>query len=242
METTNLILIPAYNEEKNIKKVLESMCELQLDAHILVVNDGSSDLTEQIAESFPVYVITHPTNLGYAATLQTGFHFAKLNGYEVVIQFDADGQHDPHYIKIMLEEIIHPEIDIIIGSRFLMGSQIKSSLAKKFAWWLFRGLILILTRKKITDPTSGFRAYKREVFVNFTKPNFFPSEYPDTNFVIELLLHQYKLTEIPVNMKNREHGESMHSGLKPILYIFQILLSISIVWIRHMFTKKVITK
>ncbi|WP_078409079.1 glycosyltransferase family 2 protein [Priestia abyssalis] len=232
----HLILIPAYNEEGNLKKVLQSLTDVRPDADILIVSDGSTDETENIAKAFPVYVISHPTNLGYAAALQTGFKYAAAKGYDIVIQFDGDGQHDPHYVGDMLHAFSDKGADIVLGSRFLRKSGMETGVSKRLVIFFFRFLIWLITGAKITDPTSGFRGYKHNVYRRFTHA--FPNEYPDSNFIIELLLREYNLVEIPVNMKNREHGISMHAGFRPVLYVAQVVLSIIIVWLRCKWLKK----
>lgn len=239
---THFIMIPAHNEEGNIATVLEDVLSLKLQADILVINDGSDDATENIVKSYPVFLVSHPVNLGYAATLKTGFKFACKKGYQNVIQLDGDGQHDVQYIHELMSALTNEQIDIVLGSRFLQKSQMNISWAKLAVIKFFRMTILRMTGKKVTDPTSGFRGYKESVFHNFVRPNFFPNEYPDSNLIIELLLQNYRLKEVPVNMKNRMHGVSMHSGFKSVIYLFHVMLSIVTVMLRHGLRKRVSTK
>ncbi|MDP4162812.1 MAG: glycosyltransferase family 2 protein [Bacillota bacterium] len=239
---THLIMIPAHNEEGNIATVLEDVLSLDLGTDILVINDGSSDQTENIVKSYPVFLVTHPVNLGYAATLQTGFKFAYNKGYQYVIQLDGDGQHDVQYIHELMYALSNEQTDIVLGSRFLQRSQMNISWAKLAVIKFFRAMIMRMTGKKVTDPTSGFRGYKVSVFHNFVKPNFFPNEYPDSNLIIELLLQKYRLVEVPVNMKDRMHGVSMHAGFKSFIYMFHVMLSIVTVMLRHTLRKRVSIK
>lgn len=227
-----LLIIPAYNEEKNLARVLESIIQLSLPIDILVVNDGSSDHTVQIAMKFPVLLISHPTNLGYGATIQTGYRFAAKRKYSYVIIFDGDGQHDPTYIVHMMEAIKQVNTDIVIGSRFLMNSTMDVGYIKLLILKFFRVLIYYITGNRVTDPTSGFQGLKHTVYETLASSNDFP-DYPDTNLIIELILKNHKLREIPVNMYNREHGKSIHSGIKPIIYVLQIMLSIVVVVLKH---------
>lgn len=230
-----LMIIPACNEEANISRVLSSLNQLKLPIDILVVDDGSSDRTVQIASTFPVFVLSHPTNLGYGCAIQTGYRFAARRGYPYVISFDADGQHDPAYVLHMMEAIQQEGTDVVIGSRFLMKGDMKVGWMKRLAFKFFRGLIYSATKKKITDPTSGFRAYKFSVYEPLANELNFPWDYPDSNFIIEIILNQNRVVEIPVNMYDRENGKSMqHSSLiKACVYTLQILLSVFVVILRY---------
>jgi glycosyltransferase involved in cell wall biosynthesis len=233
-----LLIIPAFNEEKNISNVLESIIKLQLPMDILVVNDGSNDRTFQLAKLYPVYILSHPTNLGYGSTIQTGYRFASARKYPYVIIFDADGQHDPTYLMNMMEAIKRVNTDVVIGSRFLMESKMEISIFKLIILKFFRMLIYYITGNRITDPTSGFQGLKQRVYESLASSKDFPNDYPDTNFIIEMILKNHKIREIPVNMYNREHGKSIHSGLKPILYVLQIMLSIFVIVIKHKFLQR----
>ncbi|MGV3488012.1 MAG: glycosyltransferase family 2 protein [Tuberibacillus sp.] len=244
METEKdfLVIIPAYNEEENIGDVLTKLHFYHPDVDVLVINDGSTDDTANVVRSFPVKMVTHPTNLGYLTTLQTGFKYAMENGYNYVIQFDADGQHEVMDIDLIREALMNRETDIVIGSRFLSHPPLRVGWAKKLVISFFRFLIRLLTHIRVTDPTSGFRGYKRDVFKSFTEPNGLPNEFPDSNFILELLLNNYRIIEVPARMKPRLYGQSMHNGIKSILYFFQVSLSILIVWLRHAFRKRMMTK
>jgi glycosyltransferase involved in cell wall biosynthesis len=229
----HLIVIPAYNEEASIGRVLKKLQSLQLQADILVVNDGSIDRTSGIAEDFGVAVITHPINLGYGAALQTGFQYAVKRNYDFVIQFDADGQHSPGDLPQFMDTLAAGKADVVIGSRYLGDSTLWMGWAKKMVITFFRFLIYLLTKAQITDPTSGFRGLNRRVFEAFAMRGSFPSDYPDSNLLIHMILHQYRIVEVPVSMNVREQGESMHAGFKPVFYLFQVLLSILIVVLRY---------
>jgi glycosyltransferase involved in cell wall biosynthesis len=233
-----LLVIPAFNEEKNIMRVLESILVLQLPIDILVVNDGSNDRTAHLVRQFPVNLLSHPTNLGYGSTIQTGYRYASAKNYPFVIIFDADGQHDPSYLVHMMEALKQVNTDVVIGSRFLMESKMKISFFKLLLLKFFRMLIYYITGNIITDPTSGFQGLNHRVYGALANSKDFPYDYPDSNFIIEMILKDNKVREIPVNMYNREHGKSIHSGIKPIIYVLQILLSIFVVVIKYKFLRK----
>jgi glycosyltransferase involved in cell wall biosynthesis len=232
-----LIVIPAYNEEANIRHVLEELLKRKLPADIVVVNDGSIDATESIARSFPVMVVTHPTNLGYGAALQTGYKWAAKKGYSYVLQFDSDGQHDPDDLNIIMEKLREGTADVVIGSRFLGDPKFYPGAAKMTAITLFRILIRLCAKTKITDPTSGLRGMSRNVFGFYSVRDRFPSDYPDANTVIQMLLNSFTVCEVPIHSKERNAGVSMHSGIRPFLYMLKILISIVSVVLNHQIVK-----
>ncbi len=225
--------MPAYNEAENIGRVLDDVLSLRLSADIAVVNDGSEDATEAIAKSRGVKVITLPFNLGYGAALQTGFKYAAVRGYEYVVQFDSDGQHDVADLVKIISSLENGEADLIIGSRFVEGGSFKAGVFKRIVIKLMSALIKIITGAVITDPTSGFKGYQKQIYVYYSKYNNFPDDYPDADILVKMLKMGYKAKELPISVRQREHGKSMHSGLKPVVYLIQMLLSILIITIRN---------
>lgn len=236
--TRGLIIIPAYNEGKNIGRVLGDMLRREPELDVLVVDDGSRDDTAELAKIFGVALVSHAVNLGYGAALQTGFRYAVKNGYDYVIQFDADGQHDPDYLRAVKAEIEKGEADIVIGSRFLCDSEYKVEFFKSAAIRLMSFTIKRLTGCRVTDPTSGFKALSRRTFRYYALAGNFPSDYPDANILIKMLRKNYRVVEIPVNIRKRICGTTMHSGLKPLFYIFDIFLSIFVILLRETFVKE----
>jgi glycosyltransferase involved in cell wall biosynthesis len=228
-----IIVIPAYNEEENIGNVLQQLISRNLDADILVVNDGSIDRTEAISRRYPVKLLSHPTNLGYGAALQTGFKYAALKGYEYILQFDSDGQHNPDDLTVIMKELQRGEADVVIGSRFLGDPHFNPGAMKRIAIGLFRFLIRCFTANSVTDPTSGLRGLNRNVFRYYSVRDRFPSDFPDADIIIQMLLNKFRIQEVPIHSQSRLAGVSMHSGLKPVIYIFKILLSILNVVLTH---------
>ena len=226
------MIIPAFNEEKNIGDVIHNIWKISPDLDIVVINDGSSDKTVNIVEKFGVKLISLPYNLGYGVALQTGFLYAKQRGYNTVIQMDADGQHDPLHILDMLKEIQNPDVDVVIGSRFLQDNSYKTTISKKLGMTFFGFLTSILIREKITDPTSGFQVLKGEV-IDFMSQDLYPPDYPDADMIILLHRAGFKIKEVPVKMKsNPKHAKSMHRGHKTIYYVLKMLLSIIVTLLR----------
>lgn len=235
-----LIIIPAYNEEKNIGPVLARLAEPEIAsvADVLVMNDASGDKTGEVAAAGNATVVTHIYNLGYGNGLQVGYKYALRHGYRYVIQMDADGQHDVSNIGKIYEKLTTPDArgklpDIILGSRFTDGwSGYPTSLVKKIAYTLFKIMIKLGTGRTITDPTTGLQGLSRRAFSFYAAYNHFDDKYPDANMIMQMLLLNYRVEEIPALMHVRTEGVSMHSGLKPIGYMFRMMFSIIAVWIR----------
>lgn len=235
-----LIIIPAYNEAKNIGAFLDNLEKLELikEADILVMNDASKDETEQIVKARGHQVVTHVFNLGYGSGLQVGYKYAVKNGYQYVIQMDADGQHDACNAEVIYNLLKKKDVkgrytDIVLGSRFVKGSAAyPTSLVKKIAYTLFRILIRMGTGRKIMDPTTGLQGLSRRAFSFYASYNHFDDQYPDANMIMQMLLLGYRVEEIPAVMHVRTEGVSMHSGLKPVIYMFRMMFSIIAVWVR----------
>lgn len=240
MENRFLVVIPAFNEEANIGRVLEELLAARLAVDILVVNDGSRDRTEERARRIDgVVVLSHPCNLGYGAALQTGYKYAVKNRYPFIIQFDSDGQHSPQDLPAIMAELERGGTDIVMGSRFVRkDGSFETGVVKGAGIRFFRMLIKQLTGKRITDPTSGLRGVSRRVFSYYSVRDRFPADFPDADILIQQILMKFSIAEVPARMKQREAGVSMHAGFKPVIYMFQILLSILVVLIRHKMTRE----
>lgn len=222
-----LIVIPAYNEEATIGDVILSIKKIKPGMDILVVNDGSSDRTSEIAKTSGAKVIDIPYNIGYGGAIQTGFRFAVDYNYDYVITMDGDGQHKPESIKSLIEVMETKKVDVVIGSRFLEGNY-SMGLARRLGSWIFSWIAKLYTGVRISDPTSGFQIYNRRVFTYLSLGDNYPLDYPDVNLIMALHRMNFQLTEAPVKMTVKE-GKSMHSGLKPLFYIFRMILAIILV-------------
>lgn len=235
-----LIIIPAYNEEKNIGDLLDKLKspEIAEIADVLVMDDASKDRTRRIVLEKNLEVVTHVFNLGYGSGLQVGYKYAINNGYQYVVQMDADGQHDVCNVLSIYKKLTTPDEsgkcpDIVLGSRFLEGSETFAiSAVKKLAIAMFRMLIKLGTGKKILDPTSGLQGLNRRAIEFYAGYNHFDDKYPDANMIMQMLLLGFRVEEIPSVMHARVEGVSMHSGLKPIIYMLRMMFSIIAVWIR----------
>ncbi|MCX6164297.1 MAG: glycosyltransferase family 2 protein [Ignavibacteriae bacterium] len=221
-----LIIVPAYNEEKNILKVIDSLNIQNPDWDILIVNDCSEDNTLKISElSGKANIINLCSNIGIGGTVQTGFKYAKNNNYDITVQFDGDGQHIANEIQKLLIPILNNESDIVIGSRFLIKHNgYKSTKYRRLGIKIFQLVNSVLINQKITDNTSGFRAYNKRA-LHFLS-DYYPMDYPEPESVILLVKNGFKIMEVPAEMKKREEGKSSISGLKNFAYMIYVLLAI----------------
>ncbi len=228
-----LFVIPAYNEEQNIKKVLNEIKRDVSYADIVVINDCSTDNTYEIVKNSDVRCINGIFNMRYAWAVQTGLKYAYQNNYDYVIQFDADGQHIAKEAEKLLEICRKENADIVIGSRFVEETGYPSPFFRRVGTKIFERLIKIFCHKKIADPMSGFQCLNKNVIKKYSRIGGYP-EYPDANLVIEMLLSDYKIVEVPVKMRLREQGESMHGGIfKPIKYMINMFYTIFFILIQN---------
>lgn len=234
-----LFVIPAYNEAENIEKVLKEIKRDVPSADILVINDCSKDNTEEIVKKNNVKCISNIFNMRYAMAVQTGIKYADKNNYDYVIQFDADGQHIAEEALMLYEHSKKNTCDIVIGSRYLKNMGYPCPFFRRVGTKIFEVLIKLLTKQRIADPLSGFQCLNKDVIKRYAKMGNYP-EFPDANLIIEMLLLGYKIEEVPVKMRLREVGESMHGGIiKPIKYMIEMFYSIFFVIISTKIVKKV---
>lgn len=226
-----LVIIPAFNEEEKIQTVFQGIKQEVPEAVVLVVSDGSSDQTEARARAAGAKVLSHPFNMGYGVTLQTGYKYALKYGFDYVLQMDGDGQHDPRYLPILLREVQEGRGDVVIGSRFLGEAGYRADWLRQMGIYLFRFIASFLCGQKITDPTSGYQALSRRA-VEFCVRDSFPGDYPDADVLVLMHRAGLRIREVPVRMHPNAHGKSMHSGLKPLYYIYKMCLSISLNLVR----------
>jgi glycosyltransferase involved in cell wall biosynthesis len=221
-----LIIIPAYNEEMSVGKVIEEIKHHVAQVDILVVNDGSTDATGDISREKGVWVLDHPYNMGIGATMQTGFLFAFQNDYDLAIQVDGDGQHDSRYLEKLISPLIKKDANVVIGSRYLEEKGFKSSFLRRVGIRFFSILCFILSGERVTDPTSGFRAFDKKVIDFFSRE--YPSDYPEAESIILLHKKGFAFREIPVMMKERQGGVSSINLFKSVYYMVKVTLSMLI--------------
>ncbi|MDA8234509.1 MAG: glycosyltransferase family 2 protein [Clostridia bacterium] len=221
-----LIIIPAYQEEASIARVVNKIRTTLPFVDIVVINDGSTDRTSANAKATGVAVVDLPFNLGIGGAMQTGYRYAERNGYEIAVQIDADGQHNPGDLTKLLAVMEQEDMDMVIGSRFVESSGYRPSLSRAAGITLLSWLVSMVTGKTITDTTSGYRAVNRKVIKLFARD--YPTDYPEVEVLILLHKHRLRVKEVPVIMNYRETGASSITPLKSIYYMIKVILSVLI--------------
>jgi glycosyltransferase involved in cell wall biosynthesis len=221
---SGVLIMPAYNEATALPKVLPAVTRAATGLELVVIDDGSRDDTAAVAAGLGARVIRHPHNLGYGASVQTGYKYALARGAAVLAQMDADGQHDPRQIPRLLDPILRGECDLVVGSRFLEPSGYEMDLARRIGRDLFRAF----SRRAgiaISDPTSGFQAMNRRVLALYAE-DFFPSDYPDVDVLVTAHREGLRIREVPVEMSAGLRPSSLHGGLRSLYYPYKMLLSL----------------
>ncbi|MGY8762962.1 MAG: glycosyltransferase family 2 protein [Nitrospinaceae bacterium] len=226
-----LIVIPSFNEEASIGEVLEDIKKYAPGVNILVINDGSVDKTAELAQNHGAKVISLPYNSGYGVALQTGYLYACKHNYSIVVQMDADGQHDAACIQDLLCSVYSSDVDVVIGSRFLGQNTYRTTIPRRIGMFIFGKLASLFCKERVSDPTSGFQAVKGKA-INFIASDYYPPDYPDADFLIMLSQCGFKIREIPVKMHPSKVKKSMHGGPQSIYYVFKMFLSIFVTLLR----------
>jgi glycosyltransferase involved in cell wall biosynthesis len=219
-----LAVVPAFNESEAIGGVIAELHAVRPPVDVVVVDDGSSDGTARSAEDAGARVLRLPINLGIGGAVQTGFRFAARHGYDAVVQVDGDGQHVPSESPSLLEEMSRTGADVVIGSRFLDVRGYTTSAVRRIGTRLFSAVNSLVLGRRITDNTSGFRAFNAAA-VRFLSENY-PQDYPEPESVILLGRNGFSIREVPVRMREREHGRSSISALRSVYYMIKVLLAI----------------
>lgn len=222
------MIIPAYNEEASIELVVNGLLETYPHIDYLVINDGSMDNTARVCIEKQFNLLDLPLNIGLSGAIQAGMQYASKYGYDAVLQFDGDGQHMPEYISDLCDAMIRESADIVIGSRFLTEKKVLNG--RMVGSSLIELLIYLVSKRRITDPTSGMRLYNKKLVKEFAwNLNYDPE--PDT--LVYLIRNGINIVEVPVSMKERESGESYLNFVRAIQYMLRICLSILFIqWFR----------
>jgi len=219
-----MVVVPAYNEEKNIYKVVASVKKCHPEIDVVVVNDGSKDNTCFEAKRAGAFVIDLPQNLGIGGAVQTGYLYGKRNDYDVVIQIDGDGQHDPKDISRLVEVIENKEADMVIGSRFVEQTDYKSNSMRKLGINFFSRFVSFVCQQNFYDTTSGYRAANRKVIELFS--TYYPKDYPEVETIVYAIKRGIKIKEISVDMNKRQGGKSSITPLKSVYYMIKVMSAI----------------
>lgn len=227
MSDTNrvLVILPAYNEQAAIKRTVEKVIRRGFD--YVVVNDGSTDKTKEILEDNKYNFIDLPKNLGIGGAVQNGYKYALAHGYNIAVQFDADGQHDVDSIKKLVQPIVDNEADFVIGSRFVSEEKdnFRSSRSRRVGIKVLSSWMRLLSGETIHDVTSGFRAANKSVVEKFAKN--YPQKYPEPSSTFLLLMEGLRVREVSVRMYERDGGKSSITAWKSFDYMFSVMKDIA---------------
>jgi glycosyltransferase involved in cell wall biosynthesis len=232
MAAGKLAVVPAYNEAGTVVRVLRSLQEQAPDFDVLVIDDGSTDRTANLAERAGAKVLRLPFNLGIGGAVQAGFAYARENGYRRLVQVDADGQHDPGEIA-RLEHALDadPGVDMVCGSRFLTQDyRYPAPISRRTGIHVFAYVLSRIVGQRVSDPTSGFRMYNRRAIELFARD--YPHDYPEVEAVLMVHFHQLRMREVPVRMYRRGGGASSITSGKSVLYMIKVLLAIGVGLVR----------
>ncbi|MDO9187862.1 MAG: glycosyltransferase family 2 protein [Bacteroidia bacterium] len=234
-------IVPAYNEEEAIAFVVNDINALaesqQLLIDVIVVNDCSKDSTANVISKLKCIALNLPINLGIGGAVQTGFRYALENGYDFAIQIDGDGQHPASEIPKIVNAAINNDFDVVIGSRFISNEGFQSSAFRRMGINYFKWLNRLLVGTVVNDSTSGFRLINRKVLEIVAE--YYPDEYPEPEAIIMYSLHNFKIGEVSVTMKERQGGVSSIGTFASVYYMFKVTLAIIFTFTRMKFRKRV---
>jgi glycosyltransferase involved in cell wall biosynthesis len=216
--------VPAYNEERNIGRVVDELRAFDPGLVVVVVSDGSVDRTAEEAEAAGARVLRLPFNLGIGGAVQTGFRYAWENGYELAVRCDGDGQHIPAELPKVIGPVVSGEADIAVGSRFAGGEGYRSSASRRIGIRVLALVVSAIARQRVTDTTSGFQALDRRALELFAAD--YPHDYPEVEGMVMTIKHRLRLIEVPVAMREREHGRSSITALRSVYYMAKVLVAL----------------
>jgi glycosyltransferase involved in cell wall biosynthesis len=222
-----LAIVPAHNEVEAIASTVASIRELAPDFDVLVIDDGSTDATATRARSAGATVLRMPFNLGIGGAMQSGYIYAAENNYDVAVQVDGDGQHDPRHIHDLLACLCGgSELNMVTGSRFLDPDRdgYRSSASRRVGIRIFARVVSLITGRRVTDPTSGFRMTDRRGIELFARD--YPHDYPEVEAILLMHAHRLRSCEIPVEMRPRLTGSSAISSTQSVYYMVKVLLAV----------------
>ena len=226
-----LIIIPAYNEAGNLPGLIEEIRATVPTYDYVIVNDGSSDNTASICRQLGLNVLDLPLNLGIGGAVQAGYRYAKYHNYDIAIQLDGDGQHDPSYLDKLIQPIIDNSSDFVIGSRYIDKRGFQSTRLRRFGISWLNSIIRLLTSEQITDCTSGFRAANSTVIDMFVA--YYPFDYPEPETIVDVHRSGFRIQEVPVLMRDRIHGTSSIKMLKSVYYMVKVSIALIVSYLKR---------
>ena len=219
-------VVPALNEERSLPRVIAELRAFDPGLEIVVVSDGSTDRTAEVAEEHGAHALRLPFNLGIGGAVQTGFRYAYEQGFDVAVRVDGDGQHDASQLDRVLAPVLAGEADIAVGSRFAGAEGYRSSRSRRVGIRILAWVVSALVGQRVTDTTSGFQALNRNGIALFARD--YPHDYPEVEATVMVFKHELRLVEVPVTMREREHGRSSITALRSIYYMVKVLLALGV--------------
>jgi glycosyltransferase involved in cell wall biosynthesis len=219
-----IAIVPAFNEQESLTQVIAEIRRFDPDFEIVVVDDGSTDGTAAAAAGLGAHVVQLPFNLGIGGAVQTGFRYAFENGFALAVRIDGDGQHDPAQLGALLAPVIADEADIVVGSRFATDGGYRSSRPRRIGISILAMTLSAIVGRRVTDPTSGFQALNRRAIALFAAD--YPHDYPEVEAALMVHKHQLRMTEVPVQMRERAAGRSSIGALSSVYYMVKVLLAL----------------
>ena len=229
-----LVIIPCYNEAENIARVVRRLQEACPEADYIVVNDCSTDQSRELLRQSGFAYLDLPINLGIGGGVQCGYRYAVEHGYDVTVQMDGDGQHDPAFLQAVVAPVLAGHLDMCIGSRFITKEGFQTSFMRRVGIRFLSSLLHVLTGCKVLDVTSGYRACGKALTARFAQR--YAQDYPEPEAILRAVCEGYKVGEVPVVMAERQGGKSSINALKSVYYMVKV--SLSLVIYRLCFTKK----
>lgn len=219
-----LVIIPCYNEEANIRRVVEDLRRQVPWADYLVVNDCSTDASEAILRADGCNYISLPVNLGIGGGVQSGYLYAREHGYDVTVQMDGDGQHDPAFLADVVRPVADGRLDMAVGSRFVEKKGFQTSFMRRLGIHILSFLIRALCGVRVRDTTSGYRACGKALTAYYA--DHYAQDYPEPEAIISAVLGGFRVGEVPVVMRERMGGVSSINPLKSVYYMVKVSISL----------------